>query len=135
MVDPFTATKLIDVIMDAFKGSNRVDIQPGTVNKPIWLRLKAATASTKNDGSMPYGSTVVSSSVSAHYAPTGVSYTTSLVASSTESGNTIVAYLSYSTALPKGLYHLTAKVTMSLSGVSTHYVEEYDLNRVVVKDR
>jgi hypothetical protein len=120
---------------DSFKGTGRTDVQPGTVNKPVYLRLKAATASTKNDGSMPYGSTVISAVVTAHHGRTNTDYSTSLITSSTESANTIIAYLSYSTALPRGLYHITATVTMSLSGASTTYSEEYDLQRIEVRDR
>jgi len=121
--------------MDSFKGTGKVDVQPGTVNKPIFLRLKAASASTKNDGSMPYGSSVVSSTVSAHYAQTGADYSTTLITLSTESGNTIVAYLSYSSALPTGLYHVTASVTMALTGSTALFTDEYDFNRVWVRDR
>jgi hypothetical protein len=119
---------------DSFKGTGRTVVQPGTINKPIYLRLVAASASTKNDGSMPNGSTVVSATVTAHHGRTGVDYSTSLVASSTESANTIIAYVSHSTAVPNGIYHLTATVTMSLSGASTTYTQQYDLNRLEVKD-
>ena len=118
---------------DSFKGSEYVNIQPGDANVPVSLRLVAATNSTSNDGSMPFGSTVVSAVVTAKTAA-GIA-TTDLVSSSTESGNTIIAYLSYSTDLTKGLYNLTAKVTMSISGSILNMTREYDLNRIYVKDR
>lgn len=120
--------------MDSFKGSGQVDVQPGTLNKPLRLRLKACSASTKNDGSMPFGSTVISATISAHYAQTGAASTV-LVTKSTESGNTVIAYLSYSTALTPGIYHLTARVTMSVSGSTRTYREDFDFNRVFVRDR
>lgn len=120
---------------DKFQGSGSIDIQPGTKNKPIYLRLKPCTASTKNDGSMPFGSTIVWCKVYAHRAADGVSASQLVSKSTVPSSNTIVAYLSYSTALAPGLYHLTAKVKMSVSGLTTYYQEEYDFNRVMVKDR
>ena len=120
---------------DSFKGTGRTDIQPGTVNKPVYMRLKAASASTKNDGSMPFGSTVISSILTAHHGRSGVDYTSDLIASATESGNTIIAYLSYSSDMPRGTYHLTATVTMSLSGASTTFSQQFDLNRIENKDR
>lgn len=119
---------------DSFQGTGYVNVQPGTKNKPVYLRLKACTATTKNDGSMPYGSTVVSARVYAHRAVDGVA-TTMLVSGSTESGNTIIAYLSYSTLLTPGEYHLTARVNIVVSGLSTYYREDFDFNRVMVKDR
>jgi hypothetical protein len=92
---------------DSFKGTGRTDVQR----------------------------TVISAVVTAHHGRTNTDYSTSLITSSTESANTIIAYLSYSTALPRGLYHITATVTMSLSGASTTYSEEYDLQRIEVRDR
>jgi hypothetical protein len=119
---------------DNFQGSGSVDVQPGTRSKPIYLRLKPCTASTKNDGSMPFGSTLHSAQVFAHRASDGVA-TTHLVLKSTQVGNTIVAYLNYSTLLTPGLYHLTARANIVVAGLSTYYREEYDFNRVMVKDR
>jgi len=116
---------------DSFKGTEYINIQPGDSNVPVSLRLVAATNSTSNDGSMPYGSTVVSSSMSAKTAA-GVA-TTDLITSSTESGNTVIAYLSYSSDLVKGLHNITAKVTMSISGSILNMTREYDLNRIYVK--
>jgi len=120
---------------DKFQGSGFIDIQPGTKNKPIYLRLKPCTASTKNDGSMPFGSTIAQCRVRAHRAADGVSASQLVSRSTVPTSNTIVAYLSYSTTLAPGLYHLTALVKMSVSGLTTYYQEEYDFNRVMVKDR
>jgi hypothetical protein len=119
---------------DNFQGSNYTVIQRGDVNVPVRLRLKACSASTKNDGSMPYGSSVISSTCSSHWGQNGAA-TTSLIASATESGNTIVTYLSYSSDLKKGAYHLTAKVTVTLSGTTEVMTREYDLDRIFIKDR
>lgn len=119
---------------DDFQGSDYICIQPGDSFVPIGLKLNAASASTANDGSIPYGSTVVSSSMSAHH-ENGTDATTTLIAVTTESGNTIYGYLSYSTALTAGWYHITAKVTLSVAGRSTDMTREFDLDRIRVKDK
>ncbi len=119
--------------MDSFQGNESITIQPGDINVPVSFRMVAASASTKNDGSMPYGSTLISATVLAHSA--NGTATTSLVANSTETGNTIVAYLSYSSALAASLYHVTVTATFSISGSTLVMAREYDFNRVFVKDR
>lgn len=120
---------------DDFQGNDSITIQPGDVNIPVFLRLKACSASTINDGSMPYGSSVVSSTLTAHRGVGGANASSLLIASATESGNTIIAYLSYSSQLAKGLYNLTATVTMDLNGAAFNMVREYDLNRIYLKDK
>jgi len=119
---------------DDFQGSDYICIQPGDSFVPVALKLNAASASTANDGSMPYGSSVVSSTMSAHHED-GTDATTTLITASTESGNTIYGYLGYSTTLISGWYHITAKVTISVSGRSTNMVREFDLDRIRVKDK
>jgi len=119
---------------DNFQGTDSVTLQPGDVNVPVFLRLKACSASTKNDGSMPYGSSVISSSATAHKSVGGADATANLIGSSTEVGNSIVVYLTYNAALEKGLYNLTAKVTMDLDGAAFNMTREYDLNRIYVRD-
>jgi len=119
--------------MDDFKGTDQVTVRRGDVNVPVRLHLKACSASTKNDGSMPFGSSVLSSSVSAAYAQTGTDATTALIASTTNSGNTVIAYVTPSSTLPLGLYKLKAAVTMTLQGASTNSTRNYRFNRVKLK--
>ena len=45
---------------DHFQGTDHIELQPNDQNIPVRMKFKAASASTKNDGSMPYGSTVAS---------------------------------------------------------------------------
>ena len=103
------------------------------MNTPVFLRLKACSASTKNDGSMPFGSSVLSSSVSAFRSQNSSNVTTELVNMSTESGNTIIAYISHSTNLIPGLYNINAAVTMTLSGQSTNMTKNYEFDRIYVE--
>ena len=86
-----------------------------------------------NDGAMPYGSTVVTSTYFAQ-SWDGV-VTTELISATTTSGNSVIMYLSYSTSLTKELYHVTAKVTHSLAGSTRQMTREYDFNRVYVRDK
>ena len=123
---------------DSFGGSNRINIQPGDVNIPVHLKLNPASASTRNDGSIPYGSSVQSVTFTAHHSESGLSATSAIFASSSEAGassNVVVTYLKYDSTLPNGLYDLTAHVVFTISGSSLLATREYDLNRVYVMDR
>ena len=120
---------------DNFQGNDSITIQPGDINVPVFLRLSACSASTKNDGSMPYGSSVISAAVTAHKGVGGADATSNLISSSTEVANTIIVYLTHNAALEKGLYNITATVTMDLDGAAFNMTREYDLNRIYVRDR
>ena len=123
---------------DSFKGNRKVDINPGDINVPLHMRLNPASASTANDGAIPYGSTVNSASFTAHNAETNSS-STAILTNTSEAGvsssNVIVTFVSYSTTLSEGLYHITATVACSLSGSTVLMTREFDFNRVYMKDR
>lgn len=117
---------------DSVKGTDYTVLQPGDTNVPVSLKLKAASASTTNDGSIPYGSSVHSSSWRS-YGPTGALSST-MVVSSKLSSNVCTVFLTYSSNLLKGMHTLTAKVTVNLSG-TTNMTRQYDLKRILVKDQ
>ena len=123
---------------DSFKGNKSVDIQPGDVNVPLHMRINPASGSTKNDGSIPYGSTVATATFKVHNAESNSS-STAMLTNTTEAGvsssNVIVAYFSYSSTLREGLYHVTATVGMSLSGSTVLAYRDFDFNRIYMKDR
>jgi len=123
---------------DNFQGTDIIQIQPGDKNVPVYLRLVACSASTKNDGSMPYGSTVMSVVTKIHRGAGGADATTYLLASSALSANTIIAYLTYDSNTTgwaeHGLYNITTTVTMDLDGAAFNMTRDYDLNRLYVKD-
>jgi len=125
---------------DSFKGSEKIDIQPGDANVPLQMRLNPASGSTKNDGAIPYGSTVATATFKVHNAETNSS-STALLSNTSEAGvsssNVIIAYFSYSssTTLASGLYHVTATVGCSLSGSTVLMYREFDFNRIYKKDR
>jgi len=119
---------------DDFQGDNYLTIQPGDANVPVKFRFVAASASTANDGSMPYGSTVMSSSCTAHNKD-GISVTTKLIAATTQSVNTVIVYLNYNSTLANGEYHLTVKPTFSLVGSTRNMTREFDYNRIQVRNK
>jgi len=117
---------------DSVKGTDYTVLQPGDTNVPISLRLKAATASTANNGSIPYDSTVHASSWTA-YNSDGINAST-MITSASLTSNIATVFLSYSSNLVKGMHKLTARVTVNLPG-TTSMKREYDMNRILVKDR
>ena len=123
---------------DSFKGSEKIDIQPGDANVPLQMRLNPASGSTKNDGAIPYGSTVATATFKVHNAETNSS-STALLSNTSEAGvsssNVIIAYFSHSSSLASGLYHVTATVGCSLSGSTALMYREFDYNRISLKDR
>lgn len=121
---------------DAFQGSDHVDIQPGDVNVPINFKFNAASASTANDGSIPYGSTLVASTIHAHrHDDTSFDASTMLVNSRALSSNNVIAYLQYSTKMPDGLYDVVAKCDFSLSGSTLVMTRQRDFDRIYVKNK
>jgi len=123
---------------DSFKGSEKIDIQPGDANVPLQMRLNPASGSTKNDGAIPYGSTVATATFKVHNAESNSS-STALLSNTSEAGvsssNVIIAYFSYSSTLREGLYHVTATVGCSLSGSTVLMYREFDYNRINHKNR
>jgi hypothetical protein len=117
---------------DSFQGTESVIIQPGDLNVPVRFRVTVATASTLNDGAIPYASTVKTVAFKLQNSRGGAAST--MISSSRLDGNTVIAYLSYSSNVGVGLYHLTATITASLSGTTRVMSREFDLNRVVVRD-
>ena len=120
---------------DEFKGIGYIDLQPGSSNIPVIARFKAATASTENDGSIPYGSTLTS----ATWAWIGPNQTTAgassnMIVSSRVSTNMAYAYLTWSSNLRNGLHKLTCTAIFSLAGTTATMQLERDLDRIYVGD-
>ena len=121
--------------MDSYEGSHYVTLQPGDTNVPVRFRFNACTASSANDGAIPYGATVHNKSVSIH-AARSTAESTALIVSCSLSSNTIVTYLTWSTEVARGKYHLTAKLTCALGGsTATLMKRQFDFQRLYLKDR
>ena len=117
---------------DAFQGSGSITLYPGDANVPINLRFPPATGSTKNDGAVPYGSSIHSYTVTAKYYDDNSS-STGLIASVAGSSHRVTVYLSHSTSEPKGLHYLYATITWALSGTTVRMSRPFDLDRIYVK--
>jgi hypothetical protein len=117
--------------MPDFKGSDHIKIQVGDANVAHKFKFKPCTGSTKNDGTIPYGSTLASSTILA-YNEQGTAVSTSLAVARSLSSNIVTVYLSHSTAFTDGVYKLTFNNTFSLSGSTRVMSKEYDYNRVYV---
>lgn len=121
--------------MDDFQGSDKIIIQNGDTSVPYHFKLTIATSSERNDGALPYNSTLCSCIVKAKRTEGGADVTTYMVASSTEDGNTIIPRLQFSSNLTAGLYTLTFLVTASVAGTTVApLIKEYDFSRVTVRE-
>jgi len=121
--------------MDSFEGSHYVILQPGDTNVPIRFKFKPCTATTANDGAIPYGSSLNNKSVSVHYYNSTVA-TTHLIVSSVLSSNCVVTYLTWTTKVARGRYHMNIDVTAALGGsTATAMVRQFDFDRIYLKDR
>ncbi len=118
-------------------GDGHINIQPGDSNVPFHFKLTVCSSSSKNDGAMPYGSSVTSFAVTAHPQDGTVSYS-KLISESSKAGSDgtdLITKLCYNTTLLAGIYHLKFVVVGKLGGESTAFKREFDFNRVYVKDR
>jgi len=117
---------------DAFQGSGSITLYPGDANVPISMRFPPCTGSTKNDGAVPYGSTIHSATATATYLDDG-SGSTAIITSVVSSSHKVIIYLSHSTTVPTGLHSVIAIVTWELSGSAIYMTRPFDLDRVYVK--
>ena len=123
---------------DKFSGSESITLYPGDINVPLVLRFPPASGSTKNDGAVPYGSTIVSSSALVTYLDDGSAPSTVLLSTAPNtyaSSHTVTVFITHSTSAlyNKGLHSIIATVTWALSGSTRQMTRPFDLDRVFVK--
>jgi len=122
---------------DSFQGTDYITIQPRTSDVPYHFKVTAASASTANDGQLPFNSSMISYTISAHRQDGSTSYGSSdLVSASSLIGNTMMVRLSYSTALTcPAIYHLRFRVCATLDNTTDNPMyKEIDFNRIQVRD-
>ena len=119
-------------MVDKFRGSGSLTLYAGDENIPLILRFPPASGSTKNDGAVPYGSTISNQTATATYLDDNSS-STALISAVTASSETVTVFLSHSTAVPTGLHSVIATVTWALSGSTRLMTRPFDLDRVWVK--
>ena len=117
---------------DAFQGSGSITLCSGDVNVPISMRFPPCTGSTKNDGAVPYGSTIRSVTATAIYLDDNT-FSTILISSVAASSHEVIVYLTHSSSVPKGLHSVIATVTWDLSGSMRQMTRPFDLDRVFVR--
>ena len=123
-------------MVDSFKGTGNIYLQPGDTSVPYRFKLTVASSSSLNNGSLPYNSSVCSQTVSIHQQNGSSVGTSGLIVSSTEDGNTLVVRLGYTTSANKGLHHIQWVVTCSVGGSTlTPMNIEFEYNRLWIKDR
>ena len=77
---------------DNFQGDKHIDLEPGDANVAVRFKFNAASASTANDGAIPYGSMLTNSTIHAHkHSDTGISVSTKIVVARDLSGNAVTA--------------------------------------------
>ncbi len=119
-------------MVDDFRDGGYITLRLGSSNVPIWMKFNPASASTKNDGSIPFGSTLISATATVTNYETGVA-SSSMIDTVTTSSNMVVAYVDYSTGLLPGLYYLTATVIFSISGSALELSRPFDLERIYLE--
>jgi len=116
--------------MPYFDGHKPIILQPNDNSIQYQFGFSACSATTANDGSIPYGLSISNSSVSCHRED-GTICTTGIIANSSHTGWVTSVLLSYPTSsgAQTGRYHLTFKLTLSDASI-----KEFDFNRLLVRD-
>ncbi len=118
--------------MPDFEGTKPIILQPGDFGVPRQWEFTVCSNSTGNDGGLPWGHSL-SSVVTTIHREDGTNLTASILASSSCTGNILTTWLKYTTAnaIP-GKHHI--KFTATIDMVTTSYTEEFDFNRLILKD-
>ena len=123
---------------DSFRGKDILRLQPGDDNVPVRLKFKPATASTLNDGALPYGSSIKSVQKKVVWTANGLTSATGLLSDiASLTSNRVTLYFNHTTgdlttSYSEGLYHAT--VTLRISNGATDFDKEFDFNRIYMKD-
>ena len=120
---------------DKFKGSGSITLYPGDISVPIAMRFPPASASTMNDGAIPYGSTIISASALVYYLDDDSAGSTKLMstAASFDGAGTVTVFLTHDATVDKGLHSIVTTVVFDLAGVARNMTRPFDLDRVWVK--
>lgn len=122
--------------MDSFQGADYINLQPGDSNVPYRFNITVASSSKRNDGHLPYGSTLCSSTARAHCAGGSTVGTSNIVGAVSVSSEDVLCRLNYSTDAGLGEFHIKIIVTASVQGSTViPLVKQLDFNRVYMKDR
>lgn len=115
---------------DSFQGTGHIELYPGDANVPVWFKIPVASASTANDGAIPYGSTLASATVTMEAARGWTS--SGLITSVTVSSQIVFVTLSHSSTFKTGIYTLKATISFSLAESVLTMTRPFRFNRVVL---
>jgi len=120
--------------MSDFEGSKSIILQPGDAAIPYTFEWTVCSASTGNDGGIPYGHSL-SSVVSSVHHEDGTVLSTAIISASSVTNNVLTIWLSYPTCtgtIFTGRHHMEFLATIS-DGTTT-YIKEFDFNRLILGD-
>lgn len=122
--------------MDNFEGADYINLQPGDSDVPFRFNITVASSSKKNDGHLPYNSTLIKSTASAHHNKGSTVGTSGIVGAVSVSSEVVICRLNYSTGAGLGLFHLKLTVVASVQGSTADpFKRQLDFNRIYIKDR
>lgn len=114
--------------MPAFEGTKIIVLQPTEVDVPYRFHFTVCSATTANDGAIPYGLTIAESSATCH-SEDGTDFSADIISLTSLTSFYTTLRLTYSTLAGPGKYHLRFKNTLSDGAF-----KEFDFNRLVLKD-
>ena len=120
---------------DSFQGTGTISLQKGSSNIPYRFQVTVATSSNKNDGAIPYGSSLCSFTVGCH--PVGATAaSTQIIVTKSQSSNQLITRLTWTTQINPGIYQLEFKIVASVNGSTvTPLKRQFDFARVYLKER
>ena len=118
---------------DDFQGSDNITIWPGDTMVPYRFQVTVATSSNKNDGHIPYGSSVIKVDTYEVFSERGTTLTDVIASAPTLDGNTIVVPMNWSTDMKasKDIYHLRMKIVCTRGGSTVNaFKKKLRFNRI-----
>ena len=120
--------------MPDFEGFKSIILQPGDHEVPKQWEFTVCSASTANDGALPFGHSI-SSVVTTIHREDGTDVTVNILSTSSCTGNILTTWLQYTTSTGTGVlgkHHMTFRATIT-DGTTT-YTNEFDFNRLILKN-
>lgn len=113
---------------DSFQLSEIIILQPGSATVPYTFTFAAASSTTANDGSIPYGTTISNKVIKA-FDEAGNDVTSEMIAGSSLATPIVTISLKYPATTGVGRYSLEILLTLSSGAVM-----EFDFTRVYAED-
>ena len=120
--------------MDSFTGNGVINLQRGTSNVPYRFQITVASSSNKNDGALPYGSTLHSFTVHCYQRGTTASSTMPILTSS-QSSNQMVLNLAWTTSIRQGTYRIEFDIVASITNSTGLMKRQLEFDRLILKER